>query len=264
MMKISHACRWLCFAVWVLTWNITQARPSLNLLKRDLAEFEASFVDGLAYKLPNNTIKLIGYKKIKIPKPDLGEFEDHYIKNHAEWMAIDSAYYDHGAATLRVYFPVEAALIEHDGEITEANHLGELDKEELTGDCAVLGRKQTDHVTGVEGNIIKDGIIYLADRNRPHHRFGKVFVYDFGDKVLHDHNHTKRATFCMGNHGRGINCSYRYGIHEGRCPRRNDVCMDYNGRWTNCQKGGGPRYKNFPGSDCFVAISAGHCWNEIM
>src|SRR5438046_9674611 len=77
-------------------------------------------------------------------------------------------------------------------KLSKPNHLGELDMEELVEDPAVLERKQTDHVTGVRGNVIRDGIIYLADRNRPNHRFGKVYVYDFGDKVIHAHHHTKR------------------------------------------------------------------------
>jgi len=173
-MKGSYIYQLLFSAVSVLMWNIAHARLSPDWLERELAEFEAQFIAGLDYKLHHNRIKLIGFKKIKIPEPDVGGFEDHYFKNHAEWKNINSTYYDQRTATLRVYFPVEAALIEYNGEVVEANHLGELDIEEVTGDCAVLGRKQTDHVTGVEGNIIKDGIIYLADGNRPHHRFGKV------------------------------------------------------------------------------------------
>ncbi|CAG8476185.1 10666_t:CDS:2 [Racocetra fulgida] len=148
-------------------------------LERELAEFEAQFTESLDYKFNNNSIKLIGYKKIKIPDHELSEFEDHYFNNHAEWKKIKSVFYDSGSTILRVYFPVEAALIEHNGKVFEANHLGELELEEISGDCAVLGRKQTDYVTGVEGNVIKDGIIYLANRNRPHHQLGKVYVYDF-------------------------------------------------------------------------------------
>jgi hypothetical protein len=161
-------------------------------------------------------------------------------------------------------------------EIIEASHLGEFDMEEIHGDCAVLGRKQTEHITGVEGNIIKGGIIYLADRNRPERRVGNVHVYDFGIKVIHDHDHdhdhdglrTKRdegKASCMNNHG-GPNCSNKFNIHQGRCPRRSDVCVDYNGRFTNCKKGGSKwsKWKNFPSSDCAVALGRGHCWNEVM
>jgi hypothetical protein len=237
---------------------------------RELAEFETRYINSMDYKLHNDSIKLIGYKKIQIPELELGDFEDHYFKNQEQWKKIDNTYYDQGAATLRIYFPVQAALVEHGGKLVEANHLGELDMEQVTGDCAVLGRKQTDHVTGVEGNIIKDGIIYLADRNRPERRLGNVHVYDFGIKVIHDHDHdghhTKRdgKTSCMNNHG-GPNCSDKFDIHKGRCPRRDDVCVDYNGIFTNCKKEGGfSKYKNFPGSDCDFALGRGQCWNEIM
>lgn len=84
-------------------------------------------------------------------------------------------------------FPGKDALSEHHCTVLEANNLGEIDVEEIGGDCAVLGRRQTEFVTGVDGNIIKDGIIYLADRNQPHHRLGNVYVYDLMEKLnYHD------------------------------------------------------------------------------
>src|SRR5579871_2052361 len=135
-------------------------------LENDSAEFE-SFSSGFDYRF-NHSIRLIGYKKIKVPESEVSQFEDHYFKHHHEWKKLKNTYYDPETATIRVYFPVEGALVEHGNRIIEANDLGELDlDEEIMGDCAVLGRKQTHHVTGVDGNIIKDGIIYLSDRNRP-------------------------------------------------------------------------------------------------
>jgi hypothetical protein len=264
-MKTSYISQLLCLAASAWNWNLAHALPAHDW---QLAEFEERFIGGLDYQLSNKSIKLVGYKKIQIPATDLRQFEDQYFTHHAEWK-MDSAYYDQPSATLRIYFPVEAALVEHGGKLVEANHLGELDLEEVKGDCAVLGRKQTDHVTGVEGNIIKDGIIYLADRNQPQHRIGNVHVYDFGDKVIHDHDHDhhlakrdgKRS--CMNNHG-GPNCSDKFNIHQGRCPRRSDLCVDYNGYTTNCRKGGWNKYIKVIGSDCGVALSRGHCWNELM
>ncbi len=266
-MKTSYISQ-LLIAALALTWNIVDARPSLDWMS-ELVEFETQYINSMDYQLQNNSIKLIGYRKIEIPEHRHSEFEDDYFENHAEWRKIDSTYYDPPTGTMRIYFPVEAALVEHGGRIIEANHLGELDMEEVQRDCAVLGRKQTDHITGVKGNIIKDGIIYLADRNRPERRIGNVRLYDFGIKVLHDHNHngyhTKRdqgETSCMNNHG-GPSCSDEFNIHQGRCPPRSDLCVDYNGRWTNCKKGGS-RWVNLPSSDCAVAPGRGHCWNGVM
>ena len=272
-MKISSISQLLYLTASALTLPIT-THAHHQSQDWQLADFEAHYINTLPYQLSNNTIKLIGYKKIKIPAHELQDFETHYYTNHAEWKALDSTYYDRSTTTLRMYFPVNAALIQHKGAHIEANHLGELDLENVSGDCAVLGRKQTSHVTGVEGNIIKDGIIYLAEAARPQRRIGNVHVYDFGVKVLHDDHHdhdghhsqqhAKRDGHksCMNNHG-GPNCSDKFNIHQGRCPRRSDVCVDYNGRWTNCKKGGS-RIRNFPSSDCAVALGRGHCWNEVM
>ncbi|GBC26723.2 hypothetical protein GLOIN_2v1828065 [Rhizophagus irregularis DAOM 181602=DAOM 197198] len=75
----------------------------------------------------------------------------------------------HGASIeLRVYFPVAGALIEHQGSMIEANELGEFEIKDVDSDYVVLGRKQSGRVQGVQGNIIKDGIIYLADQAIQH------------------------------------------------------------------------------------------------
>jgi len=152
----------------------------------------------------------------------------------------------------------------------EATDLGEFEMEGLDGDYAVLGRYQTDHVHGVDGNIIKDGVIYLAEKVQPHRQLGNVFVYDFGYKDLHDHDHDLKkrcediwcpSLGCVKNHG-GENCSNKFGIREGRCPFRSDTCMDYNGPGTDCNKA--HRAKYFLGSDCSFAVALGHCYNEML
>jgi hypothetical protein len=273
MLSKSLRCQILFVIGWLLTFHSSFGNAAADeTLERELAEFEAEFRDSLDYKHHGKGVKLIGYKKILVPVEELENFNEHYLQTHAEWKKLKNAHYDPYSGTLRVYFPVEGGLVEHGGRIIEATELGELDVEsEVDGDCSVLGRKQTDNVTGVVGNIIKDGIIYLAEKNRPHHRFDNVYVYDFGEKVIldhHDHSHHSARDSghgeksCMNNHG-GPNCSNKFNIHNGRCPRRSDVCVDYNGYWTNCQKGGS-RWKNFPGSDCFTALALGHCWNEVM
>ena len=255
----------LCLGISSFTWTIAQAGTQLSpdITKRS---FEERYIKTLDYKHPNNMIKLIGYKRIKIPAEELTEFEDHYFKNYDEYQKSDSHFYDPASAELRVYFPVAAALLEHDGVLIEASDLGEFEIDRIEGDYAVLGRKKTDHIHGVEGNIIKDGIIYLADKAYPERKFGNIYVYDLGYKTLHHHHGLdKRAEpakkSCIHNHG-GPNCSNKFNIHMGRCPNNPKTCMDYNGFFTKCKKA--DRAWHFVGSDCFVSLSRGHCWNEIM
>lgn len=64
---------------------------------------------------------------------------------------------------------------------------------------------------------------------------------------------------CYKNHGNS-NCTTAFGVSQGRCPFKSDECMDYNGFGTDCS--GSKLY--FVGSDCSVAMSSGHCWNEVM
>ncbi|KAK2811519.1 hypothetical protein FQN50_002142 [Emmonsiellopsis sp. PD_5] len=238
-----------------------------QLAERDLNQFEERFLNSISYTLPNDTVKLIGFKKVQIPEHELEDLNQHYKTNPTEWGKLNNYFYDPPTGTFRIYFPVEGALVEHDGKHHEANHLGELNLNKINGDCSVLGRKKTEHVSGVEGNIIKDGIIYLENPPKPHAQYGNAFVYDFGVKVVLDHDHHGRLSkrggkkSCMKNHG-GKNCSDRYKIH-GKCKRRHNICMDYNGWFSNCKKNGST-WRNFPGSDCDKALGRGHCWNEVM
>lgn len=216
-----------------------------------IAEFELRFLSTIKHELPSSTIKLIGYKKIAIPIGELSKFNVHYTANEATWNSIPSTYYDEPASTLGVYFPVEAALGEHEGKLIEANRLGELNVNEIHEDCAVAGRYQTEHVTGIEGNIIINGTIYLNSPAYPRHKIAdtNTYVYDFGEKrvMSHDHDLMSRdegKVSCNANHG-GENCSDKYNIHNGRCPRRHDTCVDYNGLFTNCKNGGSRVKKTF-------------------
>lgn len=65
----------------------------------------------------------------------------------------------------------------------EANDLGEFEMECVDGDYAVLGRFQTDHVRGVDGNIIKDGVIYLAEKVHPHRNLGTFSCTTLGTRT---------------------------------------------------------------------------------
>jgi hypothetical protein len=252
-----------------------------------LEHFEKRYIDYLDYQEHNETIKLVGFKTVKIPLHRQTEFEELYNTNayNEEYVGYRSAYYDFETASLRIYFPVAGALVEHDGELIEASELGEFDVDDIQGDYHVKGRYQTDKVHGHEGNIIQDGIVYLGKPCPPSHRHGKVHIYDFGLKSLDDdhsgHSHHQRRQDeeengegsedqqpnrgCIKNHG-GINCSKAYGIDNGRCEFNPNTCMDYNGYLSNvlgdCKKE--DKYLYFVGSDCFDSVADGNCWNEMV
>lgn len=252
----------------------------MSLAARDdqIAQFERRFIDTLSYQHPNHTIKLVGFKKITMTLHQVAQLEADIAANPTAWDELNMAYYDPLERTMRVYFPVENALVRHGDELVEANHLGEYEHPAINGDCSVVGRYRTDLVTGVAGNIISetDGIIYLAQPApvlRKHGEGDNIHVYDFGwrhGSHDHDHDHQKKKRgegeggTCFQNHG-GRVCSIAYGIDEGRCARPAGTiteCIDYNG-WPikNCDNHSDKWA--FPGSDCFVAVARGHCWNEV-
>jgi hypothetical protein len=273
MLFSSHSV--ISFCASALLWSTTSARKRAphGVVKRELVSFEERFINTLTYQHPNSTVKLIGCKKLKLAPEDVESFEDHYYHppHFAEYQKFDAHFYDEASMELRIYFPVADALVEHGGTMMEANQMGEFEVDSLDGDYAVLGRYQTDRVHGVDGNIIKDGVIYLAQKVSPHRQVGNVFVYDFGYKDLHDHRHDLKTrqdsnpdapnNGCVKNHG-GINCSDKYNIHEGRCPENHTTCMDYNGFLTDCNKA--HRLEFFIGSDCSVSVKNGQCWNEMV
>ena len=246
-------------------------------------EFERSYNENFKYT-SCASFKLIGYTTIRVADDEFEQFEKHYVEHVTEWKNISHMYYEEGSGLMRVYFPVKGALVEHCNGVTEATHLGELQL--VRGDIeslAVIGRMQSDDIRGVDHNIIKDGIIYLSEKKLPHHRFDDVFVFEFGEKIFHDHSQLDKrddpevgdlgpTVACMKNHG-GPNCSDKFGIHMGRCPFIKTWCMDYNGWFTDCQKVFGneadprvgvPKLAKFAGSDCDYALGAGNCWNEFM
>lgn len=241
--------------------------PITQPIEKDLITFEKEFINSLNYS-SNSSIKLIGFKKIKVTPKELVDFT---ILAKGSRITLSNYYYDKTDGSLRVYFPVEGALVEDDAALTEANERGELQLKNSdigkSDALFVVGRKQTELVTGVQGNVIRDGIIYLAQKNRSDHRLENTFVFDFGYKVFMEHGHsggndvTMEKAACMNNHGGYRNCSRAFNIYKGRCTFNANVCMDYNGWFTNCVNG---KWSNFPGSDCDYAMGSGHCWNEVM
>ncbi|KAF9872856.1 hypothetical protein CkaCkLH20_09719 [Colletotrichum karsti] len=247
------------------------------LTPRDISiqTFERAFLSTIPWSHPNHTTKLIGFKRILLTPSQHAHLASSIASSPAQWAAFTSAYHDPDERTMRVYFPVENALMYHHDALIEANTHGEHPHEEIAGDLAVLGRYRTDAVTGVPGNVLRDGVIYLAEPAYPVRRYGEagnILVYDFGWREgAHEHSHEHDRTIgpraegkggsCKQNHG-GRVCSQVYGINHGRCPRDYSGCIDYNGWPVKSCKDHGNKFA-FPGSDCFTAVARGHCWNEI-
>jgi len=241
----------------------------------DVQRFEERFLDSMAWQHPNHTIKLVGYKKIIMTDAQLADLEHNIHHKPDEWASFTSAFYDTHEKTLRVYFPVEGALVYHDDKLVEATHMGEYPHHEMmSGDCSVVGRYKTEQVHGVPGNRVEDGIVYLAEPAAPVRTYGpksNVYVYDFGWRegphVHEEHPHHRRSEeegkggSCKQNHGNRV-CSLVYNINHGRCDRDYRDCIDYNG-WPrkNCKNHSDK--SAFLGSDCFTSVARGHCWNEI-
>ena len=248
---------------------------SMTLAARDdqIHQFERRYIDTLSYHHPNHTTKLVGFKKIVMTADEITQLESNIAARPHEWDELDMAYYDPLQKTMRVYFPVENALVYHGDKLIEANRMGEYEHAMIDGDCQVVGRYQTDKVTGVSANVISDGIIYLAEPSPVIRKHDNIHIYDFGwrhgsHNHDHGHGHSKRGEgsggSCFSNHG-GKVCSIAYNINQGRCTRPKGTikeCIDYNG-WPhkNCKKHNDKWA--FPGSDCFVAVARGHCWNEV-
>ena len=245
----------------------TKYGPIKQNTEKNLNTFETEFINSLNYSTKGN-ITLIGFKKIKITPQ---EFEELNNSGKERKINLSNYYYDKIDGSVRIYFPVEDALVEKKDTIIEANKMGELplssSQINISDPLYIVGRKQTELVTGVEGNIIRNGIIYLSQKNKSTHLIGNTFVFDFGYKMIMEDNHsegineTMEKNSCMSNHGKGRNCSTAFNIHNGRCAFNSKVCMDYNGWFTNCKNG---KKSNFPGSDCDSALGRGHCWTEIM
>ncbi|KAH6650562.1 hypothetical protein F5144DRAFT_556517 [Chaetomium tenue] len=269
------------FTPLALLISLASAHPQPNI-----ATFEEQFINSLplvsrSESSAGNTsaITLVGYKSIPIEPEHVADFEKDYFANVSLWGR--NRVYDRQARAIRVYFPVAGALLPLGarGEHVEADLLGRVpsthaeDTLQLLGrGLHVLGRKRTDQVTGVEGNVVENGIIYLSEPAKPVRHVGRAVVYDFGGKELHSHGESghphKRAEAkkgCLQNHN-GKNCSKAYGINKGRCKMNTKTCMDYNGVVTDCKNysSGWKKYRNFVDSDCDVSLGKGHCWNEIM
>ena len=238
-----------------------------------LPNFEEAYVATLNYPVEPD-IKLIGFKTIRIDKDSLSEFNRFYAEQRNGIDLIRNHHYDPGSGQMRVYFPVQSAIVNMGTDRVEASQYGGLASVPNAdiGAISVVGRKQTNNIRGVQSNTISDGIIRLNDPVRVDHIIrSKILVFDFGERQItdhHDHNGPALASSspvsCMSNHG-GVNCTTAFGVGQGRCPFNATVCMDYNGVFTDCvnYSSGWKKYRNFILSDCDYALGQGHCWNEV-
>lgn len=245
------------------------------LVARDhvIQRFEERFINTLTWEHPNSTVKLVGYKKIIMTPTQLQDLELNIASQPNEWDAFINSFYDPHEKTMRVYFPVEGALLYHDNDLIEVSDLGEHPHHEtINGDYAVVGRYKTDKVHGTTANRVEDGIVWLHEPAVPVRMYGEksnVMMYDFGWRAgahAHDHGDLKGRSegeggSCKQNHG-GRVCSLVYNINHGRCPRDYSGCIDYNG-WPKKNCNNHSDKWAFPGSDCFTSVARGHCWNEI-
>lgn len=254
-----------------------------------ILEKEQKFVESLQSHSKNG-LQLIGYQTVHIDEASVEDFNNYYTENKNDIDNTTEYFYDPENAELRIYFPVESALIDVNGQILEATESGSvaLDIRGIDLNAVeVIGRKVTEHVTGVSTNIVKDDIIYLDKARKPDHIINdNVLVCNFGPREIGNHEHHSHdhdgpgkksgKVSCMGNHGgyttgppwyswRWYNCSAKYNIYNGRCNHNSNVCMDYNGYSTDCvnHSGGWKKYRNWVGSDCASAQARGHCWNEV-
>jgi len=246
------------------------AEPQLDSILSREAHFGAT-----RYWPDDTRVRLIGYRTVRIEPEARPEFNDFFWAHFDVFRALPQHHYDPETGDLRVYFPVRGAVVSTGDQRLEASEHGglSLTSEGDLNSLQVFGRRQTTRVTGGPSTI-EDGVILLRAPVPVEHLAGDDLpVFDFGERQIgghHDHGHHDHGQVsggkvsCHPNHG-GMNCSTAFGIDQGRCPFNPDVCMDYNGLWTDCKNydQGWKRYRNFIGSDCAIALSMGHCWNEI-
>lgn len=186
--KMARTQTLLTLALTILS-PLATATPTPPTQDPTLAQFEERFVNSLPYTSDNaTTLRLVGFKRMALPAADVAAFEKAWNDPPSEWRRRDEGsattgrheehfWYDRVRREVRVYFPVEGALLRRGGaeqgdgdEFVEADGLGqvvgvgEMVKRDVDGEGrarAVVGRRATDQVSGVEGNVIRDGIMYV-------------------------------------------------------------------------------------------------------
>ena len=209
---------------------------------------EREFAYSLGFSKSAN-VKLIGFKTIYIDEKSVDDFNGFYFENQQEIDMLKGFYYDPESAQIRIYFPVNGAIIKSKAIKYGATVIGDLRLNSGSNipSIKVIGRKRANRILGVRANIIHRDTILLAKSVAVDHVVDdSILVFDFGKKILHDtavmkekdrKSTNSRSLPCYQNHG-GVNCTIAFpAVSQGRCPiSSRTVCMDYNGIWTNCVK----------------------------
>ncbi len=281
------------FTILFLTLLLTQCRKQESLnsdnFEETLLEKEKEYVKSLNFD-DSADAKLIGFNTIYVDDGSLEEFNEFYFENKKEIDEIAGHFYHPIKGEIRVYFPVNSAIVKAKNELYEASEEGDVNFAQDTEFefIEIIARKKTDKVTGVSTNIIRNDTIFLAEAIKVDHLINdNILVYNFGRKEITNHDHSNEQghgghghgehnhdgdsndrypVSCTSNHGNYANCTVAFNVWQGRCSYKSNVCMDYNGIFTDCENysSGAGRYQNWYMSDCHYAMLQGRCWNEIM
>lgn len=250
------------------------AMPESKAIKKSISEFEINFAKSLSASVRSagqTPITVIGYKTIEIPEEEQEEFKYIFNKHKTKIEQEKGLYYSEDGTYIRLYCPLHTAFIEIEGKKHVLTDKGLIlpDEKLSLSDIKIYGRRRTDKVRGTGCNILKNDTIIIG---KDLHQTGtyiddNICVFDLGKKGLGsccdsgvEASTRAENVSCVENHG-GVNCTIAFGYDEGRCWFESKKCMDYNGWATDCVDG---KTTNFPGSDCYYAMLAGHCWNELM
>lgn len=252
---------------------------------KSIEEFEREYITKFydTISASPTSIKLIGFKTIPIEENQRKEFLEYLNIHEKELNQNNNHYFAADGSFVRIYFPMNEAIVLNNGVSYEADENGILDYGNDTravsknANIVIIGRKKSEFVVGTGSNIITGNEILLRDplntKSRVKETENKqyVYVYDLGIREFHDDHGeesvNERSGYkvtCYANH-RNRNCTTAFGYY-GRCARQRVTCLDYNGWVTDCKKYSKTdwrRYRNFPGSDCAYAMGRGQCWNEL-
>lgn len=183
---ISLSLTYLVVALQALTSTLAVPAPT-----DPLQAFEQRYLDQQQWQHPNSSVKLIGFVRIWMPDESREAMARAVQEFPWQWdhLARSGHYWDAEKREHRRYFPVADAMVWHGRSLIEANEMGEFERDVIDGDMHVLGRRQTEHIHGVDHNVIRDGIVMLHTPRKPVRSYGNVHVYDFGEREPHDHEH---------------------------------------------------------------------------
>ncbi len=252
--------------------HLDSAEPSTEFSSRvislddEIVQFEKKYVQN--YSLTEqNEVRLVGFKTMELKGKDKEVFQWIYKNYKAKIDSLKGIFVAPDFSFYRVYFPLHTAIADYSGNEVKANEFGIVKlpvqaSRASVDNLSVIGRMKSDGVAGCGSNIILEDRILLKDKMSSSKFFDRTYIFDMGLIDCCDEMEGQaRATACTQNHLPYANCSDAFRIYGDNCVTRRDVCMDFNGFGSDCVKG--PK-TYFVGSDCNIAMLAGHCWNEVM